>query len=137
MTVLESFEKLNEYFSANSCFTFEDNFRDVISISENEQLEKASLTCALKELEESGMLKSSEIDNKKFWILFKPLDSFDQQIEISYLLAAGISSVINNVCDIVGNSSDKCDPKNLTERDLQNLLVIASKASEENLKENA
>ena len=132
MTVLDSFEKLNEYFSQKPSFTFEDNFREVIAISE-----RASLTCALKELEDSGVLKSTEVDNKKYWILFKPLESFDQQIEISYLLAAGISSVINNVCDIVGNSSDKSDPKQITERDLQNLLVIASKASEENLKENA
>jgi hypothetical protein len=137
MTVLDSFEKLNEYFSQKPSFTFEDNFREVIAISEDEPLERASLTCALKELEDSGVLKSTEVDNKKYWILFKPLESFDQQIEISYLLAAGISSVINNVCDIVGNSSDKSDPKQITERDLQNLLVIASKASEENLKENA
>ncbi len=137
MTVLESFEKLNDYFSSKTSFTFEDNFRDVISISENDLLEKASLECALQELEESKILKSTEIQSKKIWVLFKPLETFEQQIEVNYLLAAGISSVINNVCDIVGNNSDKCDPKQLTERDLQNLLVIASKASEENIKESA
>lgn len=137
MTVLESFEKLNDYFSSKTSFTFEDNFRDVIAISENDLLEKASLKCALEELEESKILKSTEVGSKKIWVLFKPLETYEQQIEINYLLAAGISSVINNVCDIVGNSSDKCDSKQITERDLQNLLVIASKASEESLKENA
>lgn len=135
MTILEAFEKLNEFFSTNSTFSLDENFRDIISISENEPHEKAAILCALNELQASDILRSTDVSGVKYWVLFKPLESFDQQVEISYLLAAGISSVINNVCDIVGNASDKCDPKQITEKDLQNLLLVASKVSEQDLKE--
>lgn len=137
MTIVETFEKLNEFFSQKSIFNIEDNYKDLFLISEDENHKIASIKCALTELQNSGVIRCTNVKDKEYWVLYKPLEAYDQTIEINYLLAAGISSVINNVCKIVGNDSDQCDPNNLRDRDLQNLVVIASKVSKENLKEFA
>jgi hypothetical protein len=50
------------------------------------------------------------------------------------LVAAGIASVINDMCQALGSDSEKCDVLNISEKDLKNLIYIASKASPDSLK---
>ena len=49
-------------------------------------------------------------------------------------MCAGIASVINDMCDKLEKPSEKCDPANIGEKDLKNLIYLASKVSIENLK---
>jgi len=134
MTIVDAYEKINEFLTSNHVINLEKDFKSIVEISGDEDQEKAALTCALEELEKAEVLKSTSIRDQKYWVLYKPLESFSQSLEINYLIAAGISSVINRVCEIVENESDKSDATNITEKDIQNLIFIASKVSEENLK---
>jgi len=110
------------------------NKKEVIVISDDEDDENAALLCALVEMEKGGILRSSEIGGEKYWVLYKALESFSQTLQISAFVAAGISSVINNICDKLGTDSEKCDPSDVSEKDLKNLIYMASKVSAENLK---
>ena len=135
MTILQAFGILNEHFNQKHSFRFSKNKKDLLLITEDEAADDAALTCALKEMEAASLLKSAEINGETIWTLIKPFESIIQNVEINYLIAAGIASVINKACEDLGNNEEKCDPKNITDKDFKNLLFIASKASVESLKE--
>ena len=103
-------------------------------VSDDENAENAALICALKEMEKANVLRSCSVEGEDYWVLIKPLESFSQNIEVSGLVAAGIASVINNMCQELESESEKCDVLNITEKDLKNLIYIASKATVDSLK---
>jgi len=133
MTILDAYQLINEFFNKKTILNIKKNFKEIILVTENEEEDEAALTCALKEMEKSGIVKNCQIGENNYWVLYKPLEAFSQDIELNYLLAAGISSVINNVCEALGNDAEKCDPKNITEKDIKNLIFIASKVSPKDL----
>lgn len=135
MNVIESYQALLEFFNSNPVFNVKQNSKEIFLVSENEKKEMASITCALKEMEKAGFLRSCSIENEEYWVLFKSLESFNQNVELSGLLCAGIAGVINDICDKLGRPSEKCDPTNITEKDFKNLIFLASKASVESLKD--
>jgi hypothetical protein len=134
MTILDAFNHLNEYFNEHHCLNINDDFKKLVKITVTEDQDMAAIKAALIEMEKSGVVRKAEVNGKEFWVLFKPFENFSQDVEINYLLAAGISGVINKVCDLLENDSDRCDPKEITEKDIKNLIFIASKVSVENLK---
>jgi hypothetical protein len=135
MTILDSYGLLDEYFFTHTSFNLKKNRKEVILVSENEPAEDASLTCALKEMEISGFLRSCIIDGQMYWTLFKPLTTFSQTLEINSVTAAGIASVINSACETLNNEDDKCNSRGITEKDLKNLIFLASKVDPKSLKE--
>jgi hypothetical protein len=134
MTIIEAYQQLLEFFNENDSFSIDENRKAIIPISVNQEKDDAVIICALKEMEKAGILRTTSVNNKDFWILFRSIESFPQTLEIGGLLCAGIASVINNACDVLENNSEKCDPKNITEKDLKNLIYLASKLSPEDLK---
>lgn len=134
MNIIECYQLLNEYFNKKACFNVKKNRKEIFLVSDDENAENAALVCALKEMEKANVLRSCSLDGQEYWVLVKPLESFSQTLEISGLLAAGISSIINEMCQALGSQSEKCDGMNITEKDLKNLLYIASKSSPESLK---
>jgi hypothetical protein len=134
MNIIECYQLLNEYFNKKACFNVKKNRKEIFLVSDDENAENAALVCALKEMEKANVLRSCSLDGQEYWVLVKPLESFSQTLEISGLLAAGISSIINEMCQALGSESEKCDAMNITEKDLKNLLYIASKSSPESLK---
>ena len=135
MTILKAFGLLNEHFNENDSFRFSKNKKSLLLVTEDVNADDAALTCALKEMENAGLVKSAIIGGEEIWTLFKPFESLPQTVEINYLIAAGIASVINKACEELGKDEEKCDPKNLTDKDFKNLLFIASKVSSDSLKE--
>jgi hypothetical protein len=135
VNVIESYQLLLEYFNTNTVFNIKKNRKEAILVSDNEAEENASLTCALKEMEKAGILRSCTIENEQYWVLFKSIESFNQTIELSGLVCAGIASVINDICDKLKRTSEKCDPSSISEKDLKNLIYLASKATVNSLKE--
>jgi len=135
MTILQAFGLLNEHFNENDSFRFSKNKKDLLLVTEDGSADDAALTCALKEMEGAGLIKPAIIGGEEIWTLFRPFESMPQTVEINYLIAAGIASVVNKACEELGKEEEKCDPKNLTDKDFKNLLFIASKVSSESLKE--
>jgi hypothetical protein len=134
VNVIESYQLLLEYFNTNTVFSIKKNRKDVVLVSDDESAENASLSCALKEMEKAGILRSCAIENDQYWVLFKSIESFNQTVELSGLVCAGIASVINDMCDKLERQSEKCDPSNVSEKDLKNLIYLASKTTVSNLK---
>jgi hypothetical protein len=134
MTIIDGYQLLNEFFNSKTVFNLKNNKKDLIVVEEDEEVKNACLICSLNEMEKAGILRSCEVNGEKYWILYKSLESFTQTVEINSLVAAAIASVINDMCGELGADSEKCDPRNINEKDLKNLIYMASKVSSEELK---
>lgn len=134
MNILDCFQLLNEYFNSHSSFNVKKNRKEIFLVSDDEKAENAALICALKEMEKADVLRSCSIEGEDYWVLIKPLQSVVQNLEINGLVASAIASVINNICKELESETDKCNPLNIEEKDLKNLIYIASKVSPDSLK---
>lgn len=134
MNIIECYQLLNEYFKNRSCFNIKKNRKEVLLVSDDEASENAALICALKEMEKANFLRSCSVDGEDYWVLVKPLETFSQTIEINGLVASAMASIINNICKELDSEADRCDPLSVQEKDIKNLIYIASKASPEDLK---
>ena len=134
MTIIEAYQQMLEYFNTHTVFNIQKNAKEIFLVSEDENLEKAALLCALKEMEKAAIVRSCSIEGQEYWVLFKSIESFSQNLELSGLVCAGIASVINDFCDKLEKPSEKCDPANISEKDFKNLIYLASKASMESPK---
>ena len=77
MTVLEVSEKLYGWYAENDVFLAEKDFKKIIPLSEDIDVDKACLEAALEELEKHEMIVKKEHGDKEFWILKRPYSSFE------------------------------------------------------------
>ena len=128
MTVAEASGHLYNWFAENDSFSLEKDFMKVITITEEPNRDKAAFKCALKKLDELGMIKSefSPDDHLEYWILDKSFLTYGQTVNISPDLAITISDIINKFCETTGNTVDICDPTNMEEKDIKNLIYVAN-----------
>ena len=128
MTVLEASGHLYTWFSENDSFSLEKDFMKIITITEEPDRDKVAFKCALKKLEEMGMIKEdfSPDDHKQYWVLNKSFVTYEQSVTISPDLAITISDIINKFCEVTGNEIDVCDPTNMEEKDIKNLIYVAN-----------
>lgn len=134
MNVIDAYEQLYEFFNENQVFYLDEDRKKVCPITIAQEKDDAAILAALREMEKAGLVRRSEVGGKEYWILFKSLSGYPQTIETSAIVCAGIASVINSLCDNLENESEKADPTNITEKDLKNLIYIASKVNHEALK---
>ena len=125
MTVLESSIKLLEFFNKNDVFSVEENFKEIFLISISPQKDKATLLAGLKELENQKLLSYSVVGKKEFWVLLKPLSHYFQNISIGTSTAIAAADFINSYCNSVKNTQDLSNPLQITEKDIQNILIIS------------
>ena len=128
MTVLDSSGMLYEWYQNNDTFVLEDDFKNVVPLSESVEKDKASLWCALLDFETMEMVKSCEIEGRRYWILRKGFDSFEQTVTLTPMVAATLAGMINTYCDVLEADGEKCDPANIQEKDIKNVLFILNQA---------
>ena len=131
MTILDASHKLFEFFSENHHFVLEDNFKDVVPISENKELDKAIIQATLDDMEKGEFLKSQESEGIKYYILRRPVEAFEQSVNVNYQTAWYIASVINDFCTAIEDHSDTCDMSNISEKDIKNLALITKHYQEQ------
>jgi hypothetical protein len=130
MTILESSNKLIEWFSKNDSFNIRDNFVSLFPEYDKDRSEidktllKASLSCALIELEKRDLLRSIEIGRQRCYILVRPMESIEQNVSISYNTAIAISEIIKQASERYDNKSFTPDSTNITEKDIRMALTI-------------
>ena len=122
MTVLEGSGKLFEWFSQKDKFNFDEDMGKLLPKAKKE--ERAAIKCALEEFEKMEVLKSTDINTERYWILNKKFDTFEQDLKISPKTGLLISQLINSFCEILEIEDEECDPRNITEQDINNLLLI-------------
>ena len=98
----------------------EDDFKQIILLSENEEKDKACVIAALKDLEKCEMI----VKEKEFWILKRPFSSYEQTVTIHPPLCHAIAEEINLFCDLIKADTDRCDPSGIRDRDIGNILML-------------
>ena len=88
----------------------------------------ATLLCALKQLEGMNLIinEFSPRNHKQYWGLQKSFLTYEQSVSVSPDLAITISDIINKYCETTGNTVDVCDPAEIKEQDLKNLIYVAN-----------
>ena len=128
MTVLEASGHLYNWFAEYDSFSVEKDFIKIIKITEEPDRDKVAFKCALKKMEEMGMIKEDfgPDDHVQYWVLNKSFVTYEQNIVISPDLAITISDIINKFCEVTGNEIDLCDPTSIEEKDIKNLIYVAN-----------
>jgi hypothetical protein len=128
MTVYEASGKLYIWFSLKDSFSMEEDFLGLIKISEDPERDKECIKCALKDLESGGLVKSA---GGEIWILSRPFESYEQNLEITADICLAMAEIINAFCDTIDNEEEKCNPSSIKISDLKNLIYIANHLMEE------
>tara|TARA_Y100000004_G_scaffold118639_2_gene133341 strand:+ start:458 stop:874 length:417 start_codon:yes stop_codon:yes gene_type:complete len=128
MTILEASGHLYNWFRDNDSFCLEEDFMKIITITEEPDRDRATFLCALKKLEGMNMISNefSPLNHKQYWVLQKAFLTYEQSVSVSPDLALTISDIINKYCETTGNTVDVCDPAEIKEQDLKNLIYVAN-----------
>ena len=126
MNVLQASGELYNWFSENDSFCMDEDFMKIIPITEHPKRDRAAVFSALSDLEESKLIASSEVDGKQYWIIRKNFLSYNQSVEITPELSLSLAKIINKFCELTGEETEYCDPVNIEEKDLKNLIYIAN-----------
>jgi hypothetical protein len=122
MTVLEASNKLFEWFSENQKFNFDEDMENLMPNAQKG--DKAAIKCALEEFDKLDIVKGTEIKSDYYWVLNKNFESFGQDVKISPKTAMMISQLLNSFCEVLNVKDDESDPKEISEHDINNLLLI-------------
>ena len=129
MTVFEASISLYAWFAENDTFQMSQHIEALGSnkCKGNSAVEiKASLRCALEQLESMELIKKAQVDESEIWVLQRDYLTVEQDVKVSADTALAISEVINNFCKIVDDYKDECNPSSIQEKDIQNLVHISS-----------
>lgn len=144
MNIIESSHKLLEWFSENSSFNLEDNYKTLLPghISETPEADKASILAALEELIINGILKKADIGqevklaggktktvNKTYYILVRTLNSFNQTIQISPITSMVVYEILKQYSDATNNKDILPNVLQLSENDILTALTILKEST--------
>jgi hypothetical protein len=133
MTVLEATAQLYQWFSENDSFIMEEDFIKIIIVTDHPKRDRAAFLSALGQLDAMEFVDCSITEDVKYWTLRKSFASFVQNVEISPELAETISGIVNKFCEISGDNKNICNPANINEEDIKNVIFIANLALQEKL----
>jgi hypothetical protein len=126
VTVFDAEIEMYKWFNENHAFEIERDFHGVVMITDNLEDDKAAILAALKEFQDNGLIDCQVRGDKSYWVLKKTFDALPQTVTINSYTAASIANVVNSLCDAIGESTEKCDPKCITEKDLLNLVTVST-----------
>ena len=124
MTIFDASTKLFDWYATHDFFEMEEHFIPLVMISENEGPDRAAVQIALNELVKLELIQSEKIDDKTYYILKKSLDAFEQSLSVDHQTANVMAETINSFCDRVGDQTDYCDVKDITVKDLRNVIFM-------------
>lgn len=131
MTVLDAANKLLDFYQKNDSFNIEKNYQDLILISDSPEDARIAINLALEDLEKNDIIKCFSAGKSKTYILKKPLNNYDQNVLVGGITANMVAKIINDFCDKIKDKRDYCDARSITEKDIRNLIFLASMATTE------
>ena len=131
MTSLEASTLLFTWFKDNDSFEMGEDFIKIVTITDTPRRDKAAVKIALDRFVGNSVLSKTIIEDSEFWVLEKPFVAYEQTLTISPESALHVSNLVNKACENLNIESELCDPSNITERDLQNLLYLCGRLFEE------
>jgi hypothetical protein len=132
MTLIDTTNKLFEFFGENDMFDPEKDMYKIFASSENKDVDKGLTLQALEDLENLTIIKKIKYpkEEKYFWVLKQPLHYYEQTIKIDPTLALEIFTILNVFKQISDNDSLVCDVKNIQAKDIRNLVLLLSSVLE-------
>src|ERR1017187_3260455 len=118
MNVIEARQSVLKFFEKEDCINVDDDFKKLVLISLEEERDKAAIYLALKGLETIGVIASSTVGEKIWWVLSRPLITLPQTIELSYNTARFITDIVNNYCEAKKDTMNLADVSNIKEKDI-------------------
>ena len=124
MTVLDAANLLYEWFGTNDSFEMNRDLKKVIPIIDNEEETISAFKLALLDLENNTMISSQEWGDKKYYILNKPYEAYNQNIEVTAFTSKWLSGEINEFCGLIEDKTDLCTASSISDKDIRNLIHI-------------
>ena len=121
MTISDAQTTLFSFFLKNDTFSLKDDFSRTFLPIGDENVLKKIVEKALDEYEKNALVTRL---SDTHWVLTKPLHQFNQAIQIDGNIANAISELLNKYCEKYNDTYNLCNPLNIIERDLVNLLKI-------------
>lgn len=138
MTIIEANNLLIDFFCLNDTFELDRDFKKVVLITENEEQDKAILATALGTLEAEGIVMKASLPslstkklNKTFWVLVKPFNTISQTVQISATTGSNLAKILNAALQGSASDAELCNSCKVTERDINNLLLLCLTYSKE------
>jgi len=131
MNISQASELLFDWFKNRESFCISDDFHLLVDDSNSNELifkkeSAASVICALEDFENLEIVKSTEISGEKIWVLKKNFDSYTQTVELPPATCCAMASIINTFNKATDSQSQECDPKNISNTDVETLIIIMS-----------
>ena len=140
MTVFDASVKLYGWFNEHDSFCLNTDESKLMADVKRKKYQKeeeiAAISCALEELKELGIIKSSEVSEKTIWILKSDLATLNQTVSLNPETCLSMASIVNGFCEVIDNQADKVDPKEVKEQDIKNLIFVAAYLMDEKGKKN-
>ena len=124
MTVLDANNSLFEWFREHHSFEIDRDLKKIIPILDDEVETIISYRLALEELEANNLIAHQDYNEKKFYVLTKPFESYNQNPDVPSWTATAVAAEINEFCELIEDFTDQCNMSALNAKDLQNLVHI-------------
>jgi hypothetical protein len=126
MNIMDASNKLFEFFLTNDCFVVDKNLKDIVTVTDDPERDKACIIGALGTLKTMECVTPVEMGQTTYWFLNRPAESLEQELKIHGFTAQMIAECINSFCQLIEDPTDLCDAKSLQEKDIRNLLFITN-----------
>lgn len=124
MTILDASNSLVVWFLENQSFCIEEDFNKIVLITENKPRDLAAIRGGLEKLVKANILAYEKIEEKEYWTLTKPIEQYEQDVEIGASIAKDIAEIINDFCDVIEDQLDRCDSTSINTKDIKNLVLL-------------
>jgi hypothetical protein len=121
MTISNAQATLFAFFTQNDVFSMREDFSRTFLPIGDENVIKKIVEKAMEEYEKNGLVSRLSDDH---WVLTKSLSQYNQAVEIDGHVANAISELLNKYCEQFQDEENLCNPLNIIERDIINLLKL-------------
>lgn len=124
MTIQDASNELFTWFEKTDSFEMGRDLKKVLPIVDNEEETMVAFKIALEKLEEMQLIASKDYGDKKYYILEKHMDAFQQNVDLGPWTAKFVAGEINEFCTIIEDSTDLCQTSSIQEKDIRNLVHV-------------
>ncbi len=126
MNIQSAKNLLFDYFKNHDTFNLNDDFNKIVIVTETPEMDKGIVLLALKEYQSQGLLSSLYSKETSCWafVLNRPLEQYSQTVQLNYNTIKELTNFINEYCG-EDDKDSLVDSFNITEKDIQTLIVIA------------